>query len=215
MSRIGLVGRSPSISRSIRRGLGWAHDRRWFWWLCGGSGGTFTSRENSWETAIGVPRTIWAPTRWICQHSGIRLPDRAAGSSAPAGSSGSVWKDPKALVALARVARSTDCISGQPLLGVQISFEVFFRDKGDHPIGRHFYLGNPQQRVEDYLAKGIIAPVGVAMPSSKTKTAPSVWSLPYPHHDFGTSLVGYDMGVGSFGPHRALVSLFPKGWQSE
>ena len=34
-------------------GSGWAHDRRWFWWLCGGSGGTFTSRENSGRLQSG------------------------------------------------------------------------------------------------------------------------------------------------------------------
>ena len=149
----------------------------WLWW------NLYKSREFLGDRT-GVPRANLGthPMDFASRHSGIRLPDRAAGSSAPAGSSGR--SAPSTACRVQRGSpRPIDCISGQPLLGVQISFEKSSSgDKGDHPTGRHFHLGNPQQRVEDYLAKGIIASVGVAMPLRNQNRALRLVA-PYPHHD--------------------------------
>src|SRR5437764_876610 len=74
-------------------------------------------------------------------------------------------------------------------LRIEIRVEVRFRHLRLHASRRYLRFSDPDERIENRLAKIVVPPVVVKMAAGEAEAAAAVGPLDGPHHAFGPPLI--------------------------
>ena len=95
-------------------------------------------------------------------------------------------------------------------LGVEMGVELARREAGIDAARGNLKFGHPRERVQDSLAKLIVAPVVMEMTAGEPKAAASVGTFHGPEHCLGAPARSLNMGVRplgvNIGPTADVVS---------